>query len=284
MACGAPPIVHPFDTLTRPEGRRFTARWIIGGHLRLRPTAALSDAPVNPAAPSPAIVVEAALLCAGRSLSLAELVSLFDGELDETAVHQVIQELGLAWAREGRGFELAGDDAGWRVRSQAQMAEHIERLQPQSRQKYSKAVLETLAVIAYLQPVTRTVIEQTRGRAVTPGVMQQLEERGWIEVIGHQESPGRPALYATTFKFLDELGLTSIADLPALDEIPLPVSSEAAPPAGPDPDDPWEGEDPRVQPELPLEAAPEADPPNPSTVSAEPPTDEDTARAAESSP
>lgn len=230
--------------------------------------------------------MEAALLCAGRSLSLAELVALFDGALDETAVRQAIQDVGQLWAREGRGFELAGDDAGWRVRSQAQMAEHIERLQPQPRQKYSKAVLETLAVIAYLQPVTRTVIEETRGRAVTPGVMQQLEERGWIEVIGHQESPGRPALYATTFKFLDDLGLVSIADLPPLDGATAPVAGDgtAATPALPDPDDPWEGENPRIHPELPLDAAsvPEAPPAALPEPSPQAPSDEDTPQAAES--
>ena len=159
-------------------------------------------------------VLETALLCADRPLSLAEMGALFAGELGPDSLHMLLEELRNDWAE--RGLEVVALASGWRMQSRTSMREYLDRLNPEKPPKYSRAVLETLAIIAYRQPVTRGDIEDIRGVAVTSQIVKQLEDRGWIEAIGFREAPGRPALLATTQAFLDDLGLTSLKDLPLL--------------------------------------------------------------------
>ena len=159
-------------------------------------------------------VLETALLCADRPLSLAEMGTLFAGELGPDSLHLLLEELRNDWAE--RGLEVVALASGWRMQSRTSMREYLDRLNPEKPPKYSRALLETLAIIAYRQPVTRGDIEDIRGVAVTSQIVKQLEDRGWVEAIGFREAPGRPALLATTQAFLDDLGLTSLTDLPAL--------------------------------------------------------------------
>jgi segregation and condensation protein B len=160
------------------------------------------------------IVLEAALLTAERPLPLAELRKLFADELNADTLRVLLDELRSDWS--GRGVELVALASGWRFQSTAAMRVYLDRLNAEKPPRYSRAVLETLAIIAYRQPVTRGDIEDIRGVAVTPQVVKLLEERGWIECIGHRETPGRPALFATTRSFLDDLGLRSLEELPPL--------------------------------------------------------------------
>ena len=160
-------------------------------------------------------VLETALICAQQPLTLREMRSLFAEELGMDTLRMLLDELSRDW--EGRGVELVAIASGWRFQSRPEMREYLDRLHPEKPRRYSRAVLETLAIIAYRQPVTRGDIEDTRGVVVSSEIVKQLEERGWIEVIGHREAPGRPALYATTRQFLDDLGLASLDQLPALD-------------------------------------------------------------------
>jgi segregation and condensation protein B len=160
------------------------------------------------------IVLEAALLTAERPLPLAELRKLFADELNADTLRVLLDELRRDWS--GRGVELVALASGWRFQSTAAMRVYLDRLHAEKPPRYSRAVLETLAIIAYRQPVTRGDIEDVRGVAVSPQVVKSLEERGWIECIGHRESPGRPALFATTRTFLDDLGLRSLEELPPL--------------------------------------------------------------------
>jgi segregation and condensation protein B len=164
-------------------------------------------------------VLETALICAQQPLAVRELRALFDDELDAAAIGELLLELQQDW--EGRGVELVSLASGWRFQSRAEMRVFLERLNPEKPPKYSRAVLETLAIVAYRQPVTRGDIEDIRGVAVGSPIVKQLEERNWIEAIGHREAPGRPALYATTRQFLDDLGLASLDQLPALDGLPV---------------------------------------------------------------
>src|SRR5204863_5901971 len=150
------------------------------------------------------IVLEAALLTAERPLPLAELRRLFADELNADTLRVLLDELRHQWS--GRGIELMALASGWRFQSAPSMRVYLDRLNPEKAPKYSRAVLETLAIIAYRQPATRGDIEEIRGVAVSPQVIRALEERGWIEVIGQRETPGRPALFATTKAFLDDLG------------------------------------------------------------------------------
>ncbi len=159
-------------------------------------------------------VLETALLCAQAPLTLRDMRSLFADELNGDSVRTLLDELLREW--EGRGVELVALSSGWRFQSRPEMREHLDRLHPEKPPKYSRAVLETLAIIAYRQPVTRGDIEDIRGVVVATPIIKQLEDRDWIEVIGHREAPGRPALYATTKHFLDDLGLHSLEQLPAL--------------------------------------------------------------------
>jgi segregation and condensation protein B len=161
------------------------------------------------------VVLEAALLTAEQPLSVAELRRLFNDELNADTIRVLLDELRSDW--NGRGVELAALSTGWRFQSAPLMRPYLERLNPERPAKYSRAVLETLAIIAYRQPVTRGDIEEIRGVTVSTNVMKTLEDRGWVEVIGHREAPGRPALFATTKAFLDDLGLRSLEELPVLE-------------------------------------------------------------------
>lgn len=160
-------------------------------------------------------VLETALICAQQPLALRELGVLFNGELTADRLKMVLLELQQDW--HGRGMELLQVASGWRFQSRPEMREYLDRLHPEKPPRYSRATLETLAIIAYRQPVTRGDMEDIRGVTINSLLLKQLEERGWIEVIGHRESVGRPALYATTRQFLDDLGVQSLADLPVMD-------------------------------------------------------------------
>ncbi|AJK46120.1 SMC-Scp complex subunit ScpB [Burkholderia plantarii] len=162
------------------------------------------------------IVLETALICAQEPLKLSDLRKLFADGVSADTVRTLLEELKEAWS--GRGVELVALATGWRFQSKPAMRVHLDRLHPEKPPKYSRAVLETLAIIAYRQPVTRGDIEEIRGVTVNTQVVKQLEDRSWIEVIGHRDVPGRPALYATTKQFLDDLGLKALDDLPALEE------------------------------------------------------------------
>lgn len=170
------------------------------------------------------IVLETALICTQEPLKLGELRKLFADEVSADTIRTLLDDLRNEWS--GRGVELIGLASGWRFQSKPAMRAYLERLHPEKPPRYSRAVLETLAIIAYRQPVTRGDIEEIRGVTVNTQVVKQLEDRGWIEVIGHRDVPGRPALYATTRQFLDDLGLRSLDELPALDDPAAHLSSE----------------------------------------------------------
>ena len=161
-------------------------------------------------------VIETALLCAQEPLSVAELSRLFVEEITTADINEVLTELQSAW--DNKGMELVHIATGWRFQSRLSMREYLDRLTPEKPPKYSRAVMETLAIIAYRQPVTRGEIEEIRGVAVSTNVMKQLEDRGWVEMIGHKETIGRPGLYATTKQFLDDLSLTNLQSLPILED------------------------------------------------------------------
>jgi segregation and condensation protein B len=185
-------------------------------------------------------LLEAALLASPEPLSLQALKRLFDDEVDAETLRKVLEDLRSDW--QGRGVELVSVASGWRFQTRPQFQGILDRLSPQKPPKYSRAVLETLAIIAYRQPVTRGDIEDIRGVTVAATILKALEARQWIERIGHREVEGRPELFATTRAFLDDLGLRSLAELPPLEELgtlidQTPLEEEA---------------------ELPLEAAPEA--------------------------
>jgi segregation and condensation protein B len=160
-------------------------------------------------------VLEAALICSSQPLPLRDLAALFADEIEPGTIRDLLDELGRDCA--GRGIELVSLASGWRFQSRPEMAPYLARLSPERPPRYSRAVLETLAIVAYRQPVTRGDIEDIRGVAVASSIVKQLEDRGWIEAIGYREAPGRPALFATTRQFLDDLGLSSLAQLPPLE-------------------------------------------------------------------
>ena len=162
-------------------------------------------------------VLEAALLSAPEPLTLQQLRRLFAGELDVESLRKILEELKLEWA--DRSVELTAVASGWRFRVHPDYQKYLDRISNEKPPRYSRAVLETLAIIAYRQPVTRGDIEDIRGVAVSPPTLKALEERGWIDVVGNRETPGRPALFATTRKFLDDLNLRSLEELPALEEL-----------------------------------------------------------------
>jgi segregation and condensation protein B len=163
-------------------------------------------------------VLETALICANHPLSLRDMRALFADQLGNDTLRTLLDELMRDWA--GRGVELVALASGWRFQSRPEMREYLDRLNPEKPPRYSRAVLETLAIIAYRQPVTRGDIEDIRGVVVSSQIIKQLEDRNWIEAIGHRDAPGRPALYATTRQFLDDLGLDSLDKLPMLDGPP----------------------------------------------------------------
>lgn len=162
-------------------------------------------------------VIETALLAAYAPLQVADVRRLFDPDPGADLVRRLLDELRGDWA--GRGVELVQIASGWRFQTRPEYQVFLDRLKEEKPPKYSRAVLETLAIIAYRQPVTRGDIEDIRGVAVSPNVLKTLESRGWIDIVGHRDTPGRPALFATTRRFLDELGLRSLTELPALTEI-----------------------------------------------------------------
>ena len=160
-------------------------------------------------------VLETALICAREPLAVREMRALFADEIGADELQLLLDELVLDW--HDRGVELVAVATGWRFQSRPEMREFLDRLNPEKPPKYSRAVMETLAIIAYRQPVTRGDIEDIRGVAVASQIIKQLEDRGWVESIGYREAPGRPALLATTRHFLDDLGLTSLDALPLID-------------------------------------------------------------------
>lgn len=160
-------------------------------------------------------VLETALICAQQPLPLKDMRTLFADELGPDSLRALLDELTRDW--EGRGVELVALSTGWRFQSRPEMRDFLDRLNPEKPPKYSRAVMETLAIIAYRQPVTRGDIEDIRGVTVSSQIVKQLEDRGWIDAIGYREAPGRPALYATTKQFLDDLGLASLEQLPMLE-------------------------------------------------------------------
>jgi segregation and condensation protein B len=163
------------------------------------------------------IVLETALLASPEPLSVAQLRKLFDEELDGDLLRRLLEELRQEW--EGRGIELVPVASGWRFQTRPQYQFVVDRLNPQKPPRYSRAVLETLAIIAYRQPVTRGDIEDIRGVSVAATVLKALENRGWIEQVGHRDVPGRPGLYATTRQFLDDLSLRALSELPPLEDL-----------------------------------------------------------------
>jgi segregation and condensation protein B len=162
-------------------------------------------------------ILEAVLLAAQQPLSLSELRKVFDDQIGADVLRVMLDELRLAWA--SRPLELLQLASGWRFRTRAEFLPYLARLNPDKPPKYSRAVLETLAIIAYRQPVTRGDIEDIRGVTVATQIIRVLEERGWVDVVGHRDTPGRPALLATTKKFLDDLGLRSVTELPPLEMV-----------------------------------------------------------------
>jgi segregation and condensation protein B len=188
-------------------------------------------------------VLETALLCTAQPLSLREMRVLFDDALGADTLRQLLAELQQEWTN--RGLELTSVASGWRFQSRPEMRVFLDRLHPEKPPKYTRAALETLAIIAYRQPVTRGDMEDIRGVTINSQILKQLEDRGWVEVIGHRETVGRPALYATTRHFLDDMGLSSLDQLPLLSNVEHQASALAG----------LVDEDGPVQPTLSLEEA-----------------------------
>ncbi len=171
-------------------------------------------------------IIEAALLSSQEPLALADLKRLFEEEIGPDTLRRLLDELREAWSE--RAVELVNTASGWRFQTRPEFQPFIERLNPDKRPRYSRAVMETLSIIAYRQPVTRGDVEDIRGVAVSAQIIQALESRGWIDVVGYRDTPGRPALYATTKSFLDDLGLLSLQELPPLEEIARTLQLEPA--------------------------------------------------------
>ena len=169
-------------------------------------------------------ILETALICSPSPLTLRELRTLFADAVTTDTLKQLLQNLQSEWSQ--RGVELIAVASGWRFQSRPEMREYLDRLHPEKPPRYTRAALETLAIIAYRQPATRGDMEDIRGVTINTQVIKQLEDRGWVEVIGHRETAGRPALYATTRQFLDDLGLQS------LNQLPLPGDMGSAAPLG----------------------------------------------------
>lgn len=186
-------------------------------------------------------IVEAALLSAPGALPVSELRKLFDEDPGPDLVRRLLDELRAQWFEAGRGVELVQLASGWRFQTRPEYQVYLDRLKEEKPPRYSRAVMETLAIIAYRQPVTRGDIEDIRGVAVSPSVLKTLESRGWVDIVGHRDTPGRPALFATTRRFLDEMGLRSLTELPALTEIEkimdLVDASQAEPAVAPAPEE-----------------------------------------------
>ena len=169
-------------------------------------------------------VLETALLSSAEPLPIADLKKLFDEEIGSDVLRRVLEDLRTDWAE--KGVELANVASGWRFQVRPEYQKFLDRLNPQRPPRYSRAVLETLAIIAYRQPVTRGDIEEIRGVVVSSGILKALEARGWIDEVGHREVPGRPVLYSTTRTFLDDLNLRSLDELPPLEDLGTLVETE----------------------------------------------------------
>ena len=174
-------------------------------------------------------VLETALLANQSPLSIPDLRRMFDEEIGPDTIRRLLDELRGDWR--ARGVELVNLATGWRFQTRPSFQKYLERLNPEKPPRYSRAVLETLAIIAYRQPVSRGDIEDIRGVTVSPNIIRALEQRGWIDVVGYREVPGRPALYATTEDFLNDLGLRSLQELPPLEEIARTLDFNAEPSA-----------------------------------------------------
>ncbi len=171
-------------------------------------------------------VLEAALLSSTEPLPLTDLRKLFEEDISADVLRRVLEDLRTEWSE--KGVELANVASGWRFQVRPEYQKFLNRLNPTRPPKYSRAVLETLAIIAYRQPVTRGDIEEIRGVVVSSGILKALEARGWIDEVGHREVPGRPALYSTTRTFLDDLNLRSLDELPPLEDLGALVEAESA--------------------------------------------------------
>jgi len=168
-------------------------------------------------------ILEAALLAAQDPLPISELRKLFNNELSAAVLSKLLEEIREKWS--DSGVELVTVASGWRFQTKAAMQSYLDRLTPQKAPRYSRAVLETLAIIAYRQPVTRGDIEEIRGVGVSSSVLRTLIARGWIEAVGHRNVPGKPELFATTRHFLDDLNLCSLEELPPLEEMKSLIDS-----------------------------------------------------------
>ncbi len=171
-------------------------------------------------------ILETALICSPQPLSVRDLRVLFNDELGADTVKSLLESLQQDWTQ--RGVELVQVASGWRFQSRPELREYLDRLHPEKPPKYTRAAMETLAIIAYRQPVTRGDMEDIRGVTINSLVIKQLEDRGWVEVIGHRETVGRPALFATTRQFLDDLGLSSLDQLPTLESPAAQIQALAA--------------------------------------------------------
>lgn len=167
-------------------------------------------------------VLETALICSQQPMPVRDMRSLFNDSLGADTLKSLLEELKCEWSN--KGVELVSVASGWRFQSRPEMREFLDRLHPEKPPRYTRATLETLAIIAYRQPVTRGDMEDIRGVTINSLLIKQLEDRGWVEVIGHREAAGRPALYATTRQFLDDLGLQSLDQLPLLDSATNPAA------------------------------------------------------------
>ena len=201
-------------------------------------------------------VLETALICAPQPLPLRDMGVLFNGTLNLDSIKLLLEDLQNDWA--DRGVELIQIATGWRFQSRPHMREYLDRLHPEKPPRYTRATLETLAIIAYRQPVTRGDMEDIRGVTINSLILKQLEDRGWVDVIGHRETVGRPALYATTKQFLDDLGVSSLNELPPMDSQNEPTAMLAQIEFGmPAPDAALDFSD-ETSPDNPLEVVPPA--------------------------
>lgn len=172
-------------------------------------------------------VLETALLTAQEPVPVSELRRLFADELDAEPLRRLLDELREEWS--GKGVELVSVASGWRFQAKPELQPFLDRMNPQKPPRYSRAVMETLAIVAYRQPVSRGDIEEVRGVTVSSQIIKTLEARGWIEVVGHRDVPGRPELFGTTRQFLDDLGLRSLDELPPLEDLGSLVDPQAEP-------------------------------------------------------